>query len=378
MSVIGPAIPAGTTITSVGVGSIVISAGANSTTTGSSLVFGTNNWSSLTTSNALGTGIDIVAPTITHARYGGVGSPNCVDEFIYYNGTTLAAVLKKLQNNVITSSFGGTDNVYYELNPNPQVYGSYLASLLAVEFKHGWLFITGSTVGQRGIIAIDTLSSAIFGVSAIISPVEQALPGTVIKSISSFEVLDDLTAKPAFWIRSSSANDGTFANANIPTAANPNGWTRIYQKEEISSVVLGPYYQICVTFQSVVTQAQTPAQIVDVEIAYISPGEISEKWEGSVDNTSINGASPSYTAFRLREADSGTKYFRAFDDSGNLVVSVNTSTDYLAFDKSTDNGATWSAMTGPNDYSSTPLTTEIRYKWATPPGVNVTVSLGDS
>jgi hypothetical protein len=378
MSVIGPAIPANVTIISVGVGSIVISSGANSTTTGSSLVFGTNNWASLTAANALGSGTDIVTPTITHARYGGLGTTNCVDEFIYYNTTTLAAVLKKLQNSVITSSFGGTDNAYYELNPNPQVYGSYLASLLGVEFKLGWLFITGGTTGQRGIIAIDTLSSAIFGVSAIISPVKQALPGTVLKSISSLEVLDDLTAKPAFWIRSSSSNDATFASANIPTAATPNGWTRIYQKEEITSLVLGPYYQICVTFQSVVTQAQTPAQIVDVEVSYISPGEISDKWEGSVDNTSINGASPSYTAFRLKEADSGTKYFRAFDESGNLVVSANTSANYLSFDKSTNNGSTWSAMTGPNDYSSTPLTTEIRYKWATPPGVNVTVSLGDS
>jgi hypothetical protein len=378
MSVIGPAIPAGATIISVGVGSIVISSGANSTTIGSSLVFGTNNWTSLTGANAVGTGIDITTPTITYARYGGLGTSSCVDEFIYYNATTLAAVLKNLQNNVITASFGGTDNTYYELNPNPQVYGSFLATLVGVEFKNGWLFITGGTSGQRGIIAIDTLSSAIFGVSAIISPVEQAVPGTVIKSIGSFEVFDDLTAKPAFWIRSSNLNDATFASANIPTLANPNGWTRIYQKEEINSLVLGPYYQICVTFQSVVTQAQTPAQIVDIEIAYIPPGEMSEKWEGSVDNTSINGASPSYTAFRLKQTDSGTKYFRAYDDNGNLVVSANTSADYLFFDKSTNNGATWTPMASANDYSSTPLTTEIRYKWASPPGVNVTVSLGDS
>lgn len=378
MAVIGPAIPAGATISSVDVNSIVISAGANSTTTGSSLVFGTNNWTSLTTSNTTGTGIDVVAPTLAFSRYSGVGTPECIDGFVGVVTPGPSVLIKPLQNNFITASFGGTDNQYYETLNLQTIYGAYMATIIGMTAKSGWIFLTGGTTGQRGIMAIDAVSEANFGVSALISPVNQIQNGCTLQSISTIEELHDITGNLNFWIRSSLLNDSTFASANIPTPSVPFNWTRIYTSQQLNSIAIGPYYQICLTYQVISLDTQTPAQVVDVEFSYTPPSEMSDNWEGSVDNTSINGASPSYTAFRMKFSDSGTKYFRAYDNSGNLVVSANTSANFTSFDKSTNNGATWSPMTGPNDYSSTPLTTEIRYKWALPPGVDVTVSLRDS
>jgi hypothetical protein len=68
-------------------------------------------------------------------------------------------------------------------------------------------------------------------------------------------------------------------------------------------------------------------------------------------------------------------YFRAYDDSGNLVVSANTASNPTLFQYSTNNGTSWNALgTIPN----TILTTEVRYLWASPPGVSVTVSFKES
>jgi hypothetical protein len=302
----------------------------------------------------------------------------CIDAFISVVTPGPSVLIKPLQNNIINYSFGGTDNQYYETLNLPTIYGAYLATVLGMTSKAGWLFLSGGTIGQRGVMAIDVLSEANQGVSALISAVKYIQPGKKLEGIGTIEELHDVTGNLNFWIRSSSADDSTFNSANIPTIASNNGWTRINTSQDLNSVAIGPYYQICLTYQVVSLDTQTPAQVNDILINYFTVGEMSENWEGSVDNTSINGASPSYTAFRLKQTDSGTKYFRAYDENGNLVVSANTSADYLFFDKSTNNGATWTPMASANDYSSTPLTTEIRYKWASPPGVNVTVSLGDS
>jgi hypothetical protein len=70
-----------------------------------------------------------------------------------------------------------------------------------------------------------------------------------------------------------------------------------------------------------------------------------------------------------------TMYFRAYDDNGNLVASANTATNPADFQYTTNNGTSWNALgTVPN----TALTTELRYIWSTPPGVNVTSSLRES
>jgi len=122
----------------------------------------------------------------------------------------------------------------------------------------------------------------------------------------------------------------------------------------------------------------SPSQLQDIILSVIDPNEISDYWEGSVDNTTQGAATPAYTAFRMIKTYTSsvpTLYFRAYDDSGNLVASANTSANPTAFEYSTNNGLSWNTLgTIPN----TALTTEIRYKWTTPPGVIVSCSIRES
>ena len=367
MSVVGSAIPAGVTITAVGVGTVTLSAGANSTTTGSSLVFGTNNWASLTASNALGSGIDMVAPTIAFSRYGASNTANDVDRFVYATGTS-TFVIKSLQNNVIQEFIGGTSVQYYETLSLSTV-STGLQALTGFECRGGWLFIAnGTTVGQRGVIYADVWSDHNYGNSAVVSSIQYVPPGTLFKYINSLEQLFDRTSSSYFWVRSApTAGDATFNTAQIPTLAAPGNWTLISTAADLQSVALGPFFQICLTFITLELADQTPAQINDLAYSYILPGEASEKWAPSVENTTRDGVSPMYVAWRLQisyATSVPTLFVRGYDDSGSLVASFNSVTNASAFSFTTNNGTSWSALgTIPN----TALTTEVRVLVATPP-----------
>lgn len=348
MSIIGPAIPAGATIISVLTNSIVMSSAANSTATGSSLVFGTNNWTSLTTSNLLGTGIDVVVPTVAFARYGGLGSGECIDQFIAVAATSPSVLIKPLQNNFLTASFGGTDNQYYETLNLPTIYGGYLNTVVGVEFKTGWMFLSGSAIGQRGIMAVDVLSEANFGYSALISSVKRELPGTILESVFTFEELHDSTGNLNFWIRSAStSSDAIFDAANIPTTTATNGWTRINTSQDLSSNTIGPFYQFCITYQVISLDTQTPAQVNDILYACLPPGESSDNWVIDVDNSTQGSTSPSYASFYLASTYSTsvpTLYARVQDSTGASIFFANTSTNPTAFEYSTDGGLSWTSL----------------------------------
>jgi hypothetical protein len=108
-------------------------------------------------------------------------------------------------------------------------------------------------------------------------------------------------------------------------------------------------------------------------VGYTPQSEISDNWVGSGDNTTQNGASPARTAFRLATAYATsvpTLYFRAYDDSGTLVASANTSANPTLFEYSSNNGTSWNSLgTIPNVAG----TTEVRYNWATPPVIPANV-----
>jgi len=370
MAVVGPAIPAGTTVATVGVGTITLSQAANSTTTGSALSFGTNNWTSLSTSNALGTGIDMVAPTVAFARYGASNTGNDVDRFVYSTGTS-SIVIKSLQNNVIQEFIGGTSVQYYE-TLNLSTVSTGVAALTGLECRGGWLFmVNGTTIGQRGIVCADIWSDHSYGNSALISAIQYIAPGSVFKYVNTLEQLFDRTASSYFWIRSAlTASDAAFNTAQIPTPASPGNWTLINTAQDLQNVTIGPYFQICITYITLDLADQTPAQISDIAYTYILPGEASSNWAPSVDNSSQSGNSPMYIAWRLQipySASVPTLYVRGYDDSGNLVASYNTSANASSFQYTTNNGTSWTSLgTIPN----VALTTEVRVTVSSPPVTN--------
>jgi hypothetical protein len=330
-------------------------------------------WASMTFTgvNITGTGIDYTTPSNVAACYSGWNLSNDIDRFIYVTNTS-TFVVKPYQASNISTSFGGIVTSYYEtLNPVTVQFGA-AAAPSSIHVRNGWLFIPSSTTGQRGIIFADLYSDAMFGSSAVISPVLSLPAGSTMKYIDALEQLFDYTDSLNFFVRSAATS--TDASFNSATG----GWASIATAKDLSSTAIGPYFQIMATYQIATLLANTPAQVNDFIYSVTPANELSDYWVGSVDNSSQNGASPTYSAFRLTQAYATsvpTLYFRAYDDNGNLVASANTASNPTLFQYSTNNGSSWNALgTIPN----TALTTEVRYIWPSPPGVRIAPSLRES
>jgi hypothetical protein len=156
------------------------------------------------------------------------------------------------------------------------------------------------------------------------------------------------------------------------------GWVALPFSEDISSYASGDQIQFKVYFDTLGLDTSVHAQMTDFILGYNSLNQISENWVGSVDNTTFGTTTPAYSAFRLVSAyptSVPTLYFRAYSDAGVLIASSDTSSTPSDFEYSTNNGTSWNAL---GTISNTVTTTEVRYKWSTPPGVRVTVSLRES
>jgi hypothetical protein len=339
---------------------------------GSALTFGpaASAWPSMYTVNALGTGIDIVAPTPSFWTY----LPEA-DQVIYDYATSVF-VAKPFQNNKITTWWGGTSNSYLETN-NPMTVGANLAAVTYLTVVGGYVFaINGTTTGQRGCCVVDARSDASFGISALITPVQTLPAGSVLKYINTLEALFDYTDSFYFWIRSAATtSDPTFNSANIPVPGNANGWTQIATAKDLSATTFGAAYQICLTSQVLTLFANTPAQVMDIATTVILAGEMSDNWDFNYAN-STNGT-PSKAAFYLAKTYASAVpqlFFRWYDMSGNLLGTADTVTNASNFTYSTNAGGSWSALgTVPNTAG-----TLLQYAWATPPGVSVVLSIRES
>lgn len=325
------------------------------------LVDASATWTSITGVNLLGNGVDITTPSATLARYS-----SHLDRWVYVTNTS-KFVIKPHQNNVINKVMGGLVNKYYE-GQNPIAVQPGLSTVVSISVSGGYLFTVGSTTGQRGVATVDLRSDEMFDYSYVISAVQQIDPGSILRYISSVESYFDYTDNITVYVRSAStASDAIFNTAS-------GGWTEVFYGEDNDPTAIGPYFQIKFTF-NIATDAQgCPAQINDIVINYTSSQELSEYLAGDVDNTSVDGDTPTKSAFYLVKQYSGvvpTLYFRAYDVDGNLVTSGNTVSNPTLFEYSTNGGTSWNSLgTIPNTVG-----TRIRYNWTTPPGVEVFPSL---
>jgi len=330
----------------------------------SELTSGATTWPSLTTANLLGTTNQFITPTCTF-----MGWSNELNTcFAVTNGSIFIA--KYFQNNAILALFGAVDLQYLEgfpaIIPN---FGA--AALSGIDVNNKWVFGIGSTTGQRGIFASPIGASSQYGLAKIISKVVQVDKAQAI-NLSTIEELYDISSTTTFYYRTAPLVDTMFDTDS-------GGWIAISQATNLASVYLDEAVQIKVESWDLMSAlSSNAAQISELELGIIPLNEMSDYWVGSVDNTTGNGISPAYTSFRLIQAYATsvpTLYFRAYDDNHNLVASADTVTNPTLFQYSTNNGTTWNALeTIPN----TPDTTEIRYAWSLPSGVNVTCSLRET
>jgi hypothetical protein len=146
-------------------------------------------------------------------------------------------------------------------------------------------------------------------------------------------------------------------------------WVAAPTATSLAGVAVGPYFQIKASM-SVLAGLGTPPQLEDFVYAVNTPGENSDYWMGSLENSTQSGASPMYVSFMLTKAYSPltTKFvIRGWDTSGNVITTLDTSIAPSAFYQSNNNGTSWAAWTNMAAFYNTPLTTELRVTVATRP-----------
>lgn len=318
---------------------------------------GATSWPTLTSVNVSDSPSNNIAITPLTAHF------SSTLQRIVYQTSAGRFITKKFINSLYELIFGNPSNSQFRTANPVSFYEWGGVTVASTNTEGGWIFQASSSAGQIGVLAFDLQAADIYDTSYVISKVVDIPLNTTVHTIRFTAPIRSF-AKVYYrttGFGSSTGNwiavplDGDMSGINISTA------TQIQFK-------LMPRFER--------DGATVPLQFYEAFLVYTPGNEISDNWVGSVDNTSTG--SPSRSAFRLVKAYTTsvpTLYFRAYDDSGNLVASANTSTNPTLFQYSTNNGSSWNSLgTIPN----TPLTTEVRYNWTSPPGVRVTVSLRES
>ena len=346
----------------------------------SDLTSGATTWPSLLTAGVTntGTGLDVTAITTTQGEYSGSGLTGDLDNFIYVtNSSTFILKPYKVPGTALTSVFGGTTDTYYA-GQNPVTVQAGVATITQIHTAGGFLFVCSTTAGQSGVAIMDMGSDALFGYSGVVSPVIGIPSGTIYKYIDTIEQLFNYTDSINFWVRSAStSSDASFSSVTLPLGSPgtsgviSNGWTSLATAIDNSSVSVGPYFQLCGTYDICTLDANTPAQIYDLISAILPPAEQSDYWAVDSDNTTQGSGSPSYVSWRLMTSyltSVPTMYARVYDTNGNLIFSANTTSNPTAFQYSTNDGTSWNAL------GTIPNTVDTRVRVLVSPTPVVTVA----
>lgn len=310
----------------------------------SELTTGAVLWPSLETYNITST--TITGPTASFGAF-----LETVQKWVYMTNTT-KFVQKGDANNSIDRTFGSLFNKYLE-SMSLETVNFGLPAVIGFDNQSGWILISSSTAGVRGVVAMDFRSDAEFDYSYVVSPV-YTVNSAALKNISTIEASFENTGTIVFQYRTSG-----FGSIS-------GGWTDINTAEDLS-IALGDEVQFKFLFDIANEDLSTPAQLVAVLLALLGNDDLSDQWVGSPANS--QEGPPTRFAFRLQYAyESGTVpelVVDIYDDTEVLVATKSTVTNAADFEYSTNNGSTWNALgTIPN----TALTTEIRLNLASMPG----------
>lgn len=319
----------------------------------SELTSGATTWPSLSTSNVLGAVNETTAPTPTFLQYSYV-----LDRFVFITNTSLFYT-KPLQNNILTHRFGCLNTDFYETSvPVSPEFG--FAGIVGMDVYDGWVVIAGTTAGQRGLLTYDFKSHETWDFSYVVSKV-LTLPSTTIRSIAPLIERLNPNSNPEFGCFYRTSGFGTVSG----------GWLPLTLRNRINLGVANQI-QFKITWRTARPFTTNPGGLLELLLELLDNNETSSNWTGNNDQTT--GGSPSRAAFRLLKTYTSVVpqlFFRAYDDAGALVVNHDTVANAANFQYSTDNGTSWNPVgTIPNTVG-----TLLRYNFASPPGVQVTVSL---
>ena len=323
----------------------------------------TTTWSSLTTSNMLGTPSQIVAPVVATASWS-----DSLDSAIVLIGAVSTAnafrfMIKKVENNKLAGLFGDYCMDFYETTVRDSYELRPSFPYTNIANNAGWFFALSAATGQRGVFAADLRSDTIADHSYIISKVLELPSNSILKNTQVMKELVKTGGEVKVEYRTSG-----FSSIS-------GGWVEL-DPDQALSLPVADKIQFKLSFKTFSFDRTSHVQISDAYIGYEAAEELSDNWEYSYDDSS--SGSPTRIGFRLKQAYSAsipsTLRFQASDLSGLILVSNTITSNPTNFQYSTDNGTTWLALgTIPNTVG-----TLVRYTFTSPPGTDIRPSLKDS
>lgn len=312
---------------------------------------------------------------------GGTYSPT-LDKFCIFTSLGNALLRTGLSNDVNQKVFGLSSYIKTEIGGTitPPDFGAITAACLAISNGIATLMSTG--VGQRGFFLYDLTAdeSSVANASAavpgqinasIISPVLTGLNITKGIVMGQFYELAKRSVRASIQYRTSNFSTG-------PGAGFDATWTAAPKDGDLSALTNVTSVQFRILFSMAAMEVTNPPQLNELYFIYNDATQISDNWEGSVDNSTGSGASPMYVAFRLRNAYPSVVpklFIRGIDDSGNTIFTFDTVTNSGVISYTTNNGTSWTPLgTIPN----TALTTEVRVNVASPSGTRLTWTIAES
>lgn len=328
-------------------------------------------------SGNMSNGVDLL-PTASLGQYSGT-----IDKFVILTSLGLI-IVKQGINNDSNMKFLSAGAAYVKTETGgtttPPDFGC--VTDLCLTINSGFAFLSSTAVGQRGFYTIDlttdessvaNLAAAVPGQinASIISPVLTNLNITQGTILAFYNELAKRSVKPTVQYRTSNFSTG-------PGAGFDALWTTAPKDGDISTLVNATQVQFRILFTVMALETTNTPQITEGYFIYSDNTQISNFWEGDVDNSTQSGNSPMYVAFRLRYAYASVVpqlFVRGIDDSGNVIFLFNTITNISVFSYTTNNGTSWTALgTIPN----TALTTGVRVNVASPSGTRLTWSIAES
>jgi hypothetical protein len=314
---------------------------------------GATSFPTMDQKNLLGTGTDVTAIAATHGKY----SASC--GVAVYASTTFNLLMKRMVNSALFAKFGGQSNTWYE--GTMRITDSMRTmTMVGLETESGWLFISSSLIGQRGILVMDMRSDQRFDFSYVTSPVFEVAKGSL-KFITSLEQLFETTDSIKVEYRTAA----TYADALFNSAT--GGWIEIGIAEDLSSLTLERFVQLRLSWDIVTDVVSTPAQVNDLILGYQDDLESSLMWSLSQEFTSREAEAPIRSVAYLNKAYlSGTVpkiTMKAISKASGLVVyQKDTVANAAEFTYSTDNYLTQNPLGTIPNVAGTLLT----HNWTSP------------
>lgn len=270
-------------------------------------------------------------------------------------------VIKKFVNSVYEFVFGSASNTQYR-TANPLAFYEFGAVVVTSTFTSlGWIFnVNGTTAGQIGAQAFDLRSLYQFDYSSIISKVID----TPSSQWLSLAINSPLRSFGKFFYRITGFGSATGNWLDVPT-------------DRVLSA-LSSAAQVQFKFQPRMERdgSTVPLQLIEAHLILQPNSEISDYWEYSREKSA--SGSPTDCVFRLKKvyatAVPAGIHFRAHDLTDVQLLDHNTTANAANFNYSSNDGGSYSPLgTIPNVVG-----TLLRYRFSSPPGVDIRPSLREA